>query len=96
MRPGEIRGLTTEELERELRRRTEELFNLRFQAMTEQLTNPALVPQLRRDIARLKTILREREQQEAAEAEAPAAGPPAAETSASEEPPLKTKPEASA
>jgi len=84
MRPGEMRGLTTDELERELRRRTEELFNLRFQAMTEQLTNPALVPRLRRDIARLKTILRERERQEATAAEAPTAGAPTAETSASE------------
>lgn len=45
----------------ELKRSKEELFNLRFQAATGQLDNPGRVRQVKRDIARIYTVLRERE-----------------------------------
>lgn len=57
----EIRTLTTEEIIARLRSTEEELFNLRFQFTIGQLQNHNRLRQLRRDIARLKTILRERE-----------------------------------
>ena len=49
------------ELLREYEDRMKELFNLRYQASTEQIENPALIGETRRDVARIKTILRERE-----------------------------------
>ena len=64
MRPSELRELRNmpdAELLREYEDRMKELFNLRYQANTEQLENPALIGQTRRDIARINTILRERE-----------------------------------
>jgi large subunit ribosomal protein L29 len=61
MKPSEMRRLTGQELLREYDDRMKELFNLRYQAGTEQLENPALIRQTRREIARVKTILRERE-----------------------------------
>ena len=61
MKASEMRRLTDQELLREHDDRMRELFNLRYQASTEQLENPALIQQTRRDIARIKTILRERE-----------------------------------
>jgi len=57
----EIRNLTTEEIIARLRSTEEELFNLRFQFTIGQLQNHNRLRQLRRDIARLKTVLRERE-----------------------------------
>jgi large subunit ribosomal protein L29 len=60
MRPSEIRGLSIEELHRELDNRMKEYFNLRFQAATEQMENSSQVRKVKRDIARMKTILRER------------------------------------
>ena len=61
MKPAELRRLTDQELLREYEDRMTELFNLRYQASTEQLENPALIRHTRRDIARIKTLLRERE-----------------------------------
>lgn len=61
MKPHEIRNLTTEEIGQKLDEAYEELFNLRFQKYTGQLKNTARLGQVRREIARLKTILRERE-----------------------------------
>jgi len=64
MRPSELRELRNmadAELLREYDDRMRELFNLRYQASTEQIENPALIAQTRRDVARIKTILRERE-----------------------------------
>jgi len=55
MKPAELRRLTDQELLRECEDRMRELFNLRYQAGTEQLDNPAQIRQ------RIKTILRERE-----------------------------------
>ncbi len=64
MRPSELRELRNmadAELLREYEDRMKELFNLRYQASTEQIENPALIGETRRDVARIKTILRERE-----------------------------------
>ena len=59
--PGELRGLTDEELETRLREGKEELFNLRFQVATGQLDNNRRLHTVRRDIARIYTVMRERE-----------------------------------
>ena len=63
MKASELRGLTQQELLREYDDRMKELFNLRYQAKTEQLENPALISRTRREIARIKTLLRERERE---------------------------------
>jgi large subunit ribosomal protein L29 len=59
--PGELRELPEDELESQLREAKEELFNLRFQMATGQLDNNRRLRTVRRDIARIYTILRERE-----------------------------------
>jgi len=61
MKTNEMRRLTGGELLREQDDRMKELFNLRYQSGTEQLENPSLIRGTRRQIARVKTILRERE-----------------------------------
>jgi len=61
MKPSEIRALSTNELGVKLDTSYQELFNLRFQIATGQMKNTSRLTQVRRDIARLKTILRERE-----------------------------------
>jgi large subunit ribosomal protein L29 len=60
VRTDEIRELTGEEITDRIGEMREELFKLRFRAATQQLENPALIRNLRRDIARLRTIERER------------------------------------
>ena len=57
----ELRDLPLDELERMLVDTKEELFNLRFQNATGQLDNYKRLGELRKDIARLKTLLREQE-----------------------------------
>ena len=59
--PGELRELTEEELTTRLRESKEELFNLRFQMATGQLTNNRRLRVVRHDIARIYTVMRERE-----------------------------------
>ncbi|GAB6877316.1 50S ribosomal protein L29 [Thermaerobacter litoralis] len=61
MKARELRELSDEELNKKLRDLKEELFNLRFQAATGQLDNPMRLRQVRRDIARVQTIQRQRE-----------------------------------
>jgi len=61
MKGNEFRNLTSIELEQKLTGFIEELFNLRFQVATGQLDNPNRIRDVRKDIARAKTILRERE-----------------------------------
>ena len=61
MRPSELRTLTRDELEQRLREAREERFNLRFQQKTGQLSNPLRLREVRKDIARLLTILEERD-----------------------------------
>lgn len=63
MKPAEIRDLTDAEIRDRIGQIREELFRLRFRAATQPLENPALVRSLRRDMARLHTILRERERE---------------------------------
>ena len=58
---GELRNLDNEELIGKLREGKEELFNLRFQGATGQLENHGRLRAVRKDIARIYTILRERE-----------------------------------
>jgi len=58
---GELRNMESEELETRLSETRQELFNLRFQLVTGQLDNNARVGQVRRQVARIETILRERE-----------------------------------
>src|SRR2546421_80791 len=70
----ELRELDIEELDSRLSEAKRELFNLRFQVVTGQLDNVSRIRQVRRDVARIKTILREQEIA-AAEAIAAAAGP---------------------
>ena len=61
MQAREIRAMATEEIQRKLNEAQEELFNLRFQWSTRQLKDTNRLTQVKRDIARLKTILRDRE-----------------------------------
>jgi large subunit ribosomal protein L29 len=58
---SEIRDLPVDEIERKLAETKEELFNLRFQNATGQLDNYKRLGQLRKEVARIKTILREHE-----------------------------------
>ena len=69
-RAQELRGMDVDELENRLAEAKQELFNLRFQHVTGQLDNVARIGQVRKDVARIHTILRE---QEIAAAEAAAA-----------------------
>jgi large subunit ribosomal protein L29 len=62
MKPNEVRELSNEELEDKLRELKSELFNLRFQIATMKLENPMRVRQVKKDIARVHTILTERAQ----------------------------------
>ena len=59
--PGELRELSDEELVSRLRESKAELFNLRVQAATGQLDNHGRLKVIRKDIARIYTIMRERE-----------------------------------
>jgi large subunit ribosomal protein L29 len=59
--PGELRELSEEELVTKLREAKAELFNLRVQAATGQLDNHGRLQVIRREIARIYTIMRERE-----------------------------------
>ncbi|NLN88264.1 MAG: 50S ribosomal protein L29 [Syntrophomonadaceae bacterium] len=61
MKVDKMRELTDEELVRKVSDYKEELFNLRFQIATGQLDNPMRVRDVRKNIARCKTILRQRE-----------------------------------
>jgi len=61
MKSGDIRELTADEINARITQLQEELFRLRFRSATQELENPMLLRTLRKDIARLKTVLRERE-----------------------------------
>ncbi|MBM7646867.1 large subunit ribosomal protein L29 [Scopulibacillus daqui] len=61
MKANEVRKLTTAEVEQQVKTLKEELFNLRFQLATGQLENPARIREVKKAIARAKTVLRERE-----------------------------------
>ena len=61
MKASDIRELTGDELVARISQLQEEVFRLRFRSATMELENPMLLRNLRRDIARLNTVLRERE-----------------------------------
>ena len=61
MKASEIRKLAAEEVAEQLGEHRQELFNLRFQKSTRQLSNPSRLGIVRRDIARMETVIRERE-----------------------------------
>ena len=61
MKAKNLRDLTKDELTRKVTELKEELFNLRFQLATNQLENPMRIKEVRRNIARAKTVLRQQE-----------------------------------
>ena len=61
MKASEIREFTPEEIRQKLDESKEALFNLRFQHATDQLENPMKMRDVKQDIARMKTVLREQE-----------------------------------
>jgi large subunit ribosomal protein L29 len=79
MKPNEVRELETEDLHVRIAELKEELFNLRFQLATGQLDNHSRIRQVRGDVARIRTILRERDYEALAaartQAQAPAPAP---------------------
>ena len=68
MKASEIRELTASELESKLKDLKAELFNLRFQLAINQLDNPMRINAVKKDIARVKTIMRENELKNSANA----------------------------
>ncbi|MBM4271491.1 MAG: 50S ribosomal protein L29 [Deltaproteobacteria bacterium] len=64
MKVREVRELGTEELKQKERDLVEELFKLRIRHSSGQLESPAMMRSVRKDIARIKTVLRQREGQE--------------------------------
>ncbi len=61
MKADKLRDLTDDELENKLKDAKAELFNLRFQLATGQLDNPKRIKEIKKDIARIQTVRRERE-----------------------------------
>ena len=61
MKINDIRKLSDEEIVKEIESAKEELFNLRFNQATGNLEKPSRINELRKQVARLKTVLRERE-----------------------------------
>ena len=61
MKTVDLRKLSYAELQEQLDESKEELFNLRFQIVTHQLDNTARITQVRRQVARIKTMMREQE-----------------------------------
>jgi large subunit ribosomal protein L29 len=62
MKASEIRSMTSEELEKKLKELKNELFNLRFQHAINQLDNPHKIGDVKKDIARVMTVLREKKE----------------------------------
>lgn len=65
MKVNEIRDFSASELESNLADLKKELFNLRFQNATNQLENPMRIVEVKRSIARIKTVMKERELEQA-------------------------------
>lgn len=65
MKPNELREKTLQELEHKLQSLKEELFNLRYQGKTGRLEKPSLIRSIKRDIARINTIAKEKDEQRA-------------------------------
>jgi large subunit ribosomal protein L29 len=60
MKAKELRDLSVDDLGKKAEELNQELFNLRFQLHTGHLENSARIPQVRREIARVKTVLRQK------------------------------------
>ncbi len=60
MKANELKKMTVEELDKELAKLKDELFRLRFQHAINQLDNPNKIPETKRDIARVMTVLHEK------------------------------------
>jgi large subunit ribosomal protein L29 len=60
-KPAELREKSSEQLDFSIKEAREELFRLRFQSASEKLERPSRLRELRREVARIKTILRQRE-----------------------------------
>ena len=71
MKALEVRQLSDEEIKKRIQDDQESLANLRFQKVLSQLENPMKINQLKKDVARMKTILREREMKMAVKGDAP-------------------------
>lgn len=65
VKPAELRDMTITELQEQLEKDRQELFSLRFQSSTQQLENPRRIRIVRKNIARILTILSQRESAEA-------------------------------
>ena len=61
MKANEVRKMSAEELQTKLQDLKKDLFNLRLQHATNQLDNPIRIAQVKKDIARVKTIIREQQ-----------------------------------
>ncbi len=70
MKASEIREMTDAELETKLQSLKEELFNLRFQLTINQLDNPMRIKAVKKDIARVQTVIRQNELSAAKQADA--------------------------
>lgn len=68
MKAAELRQMTSDELRRRLDETYQELFNLRFQLATKQLDDTSRIRQVKRDVARIRTLLQERAHEEAGQA----------------------------
>ena len=68
MKMADIRKLTTEELNKRVEETKKELFNLKFASATGNLEKPHRIKELRHEVARIKTVIRERELSEVKEA----------------------------
>ena len=68
MKMADIRKLTTEDLNKRLEENKKELFNLKFAGATGTLEKPHRIKELRHDVAKIKTVIRERELSEVKEA----------------------------
>ena len=64
MKPKELREKTLQELEQKLQSLKEGLFNLRYQGKTGRLEKPSLIRSIKRDIARINTIAKEKEDEQ--------------------------------
>ena len=96
MKAHQVRSLTPDQLDDEVLKLKKEQFNLRFQAASGQLENTARVRQIRRDIARIKTIARQAPQPEGAVKMKAPAEPKAKPAAANTKPKAKTTTKAAA
>jgi large subunit ribosomal protein L29 len=65
MKMTEVRALNDDDLRVQAQNLRRELFDIRFKGAVEQITNPARLREMRRDVARIQTVLRQREQEKA-------------------------------